>query len=217
MAAYDLEEQEQLSAIKAWWEQNGNLVTWLVIALAALVVGWQGWRWYQARQAVEAGALYGAAIQMRETRDTARLRQIAGELIDKHPSSVTAELAALLAARAELTGGDTKSATSKLEWAASKGADESLRDIARLRLATLQLDDKAYDAALKTLAAPPAAPFAARFEDLRGDALFAKGAVEEARAAYARALEAMASVKLAQGSPFRSAVETKLEALGGKR
>lgn len=215
MAAYDLEEQEQLSAIKAWWEKNGNLVTWAVVALATVVVGWQGWRLYQARQAAEAGALYGAMFQAASSKDSAKVRQLAGELVDKHAGSVNAELAAMLAAREDLNGGDAKSAMSKMEWAASKGSDEILRDVARLRLATMQLDQKAYDAALKTLEVAPATPFLARFEDLRGDVLYAKGAAEDARAAYKKAIDAAGKSQQAQASPFKAALETKLEALGG--
>ena len=215
MAAYDLEEQEQLSAIKAWWEKNGNGVSWAAFAVAAVILGWQAWRWYEAREAASAGALYSAMVQAVDVKDNAKIRQIAGELIDKHGKSVNAELAAILAARAELNSGDTKSAMSKMEWAATKGSDEVVRDLARLRLATMQLDEKSYDAALKTLETAPAAAFMARFEDLRGDVLFAKGSLEEAKGAYKKALEAVGKTQQAQGSPFKSTIETKLEALGG--
>ena len=59
MAAFDLEEQEQISQIKGWWEQYGTLVTGLAVAVALASVGWQGWQWYQGKQSAEASALYG--------------------------------------------------------------------------------------------------------------------------------------------------------------
>ncbi len=40
MAAYDLEEQEQLSAIKAWWEKNGNIIGGIVLVLAVALGGY---------------------------------------------------------------------------------------------------------------------------------------------------------------------------------
>ncbi|MDP5241004.1 tetratricopeptide repeat protein [Uliginosibacterium sp. 31-16] len=215
MAAYDLEEQEQLSAIKAWWEKNGNRVTGAALALALVVAGTTGWRAYQARQAAESGAIYGAVAQADQSKDVAKLRVLTDEIISKHGDTAAAELAALLSAKAEIDSGDGKAARSRLEWAASKGADPLLRDLARLRLASVQLDEKDYAAALKTLEAAPAQAFTARFEDLRGDVLFAKGEQEAARDAYKKAADAIALQGGQQSAGFRSAVQTKLEALGG--
>ena len=49
MAVYDLEEQEQISELKAWWAQNGKWITTLAVVAALASVGWQGWQWYQNR------------------------------------------------------------------------------------------------------------------------------------------------------------------------
>jgi len=216
MAVYDLEEQEQLSAMKAWWEKNGNRVTGAVLALALVVAGVQGWRWYQARQTSEAGVIYSAVAQADQAKDVAKLRVLTDEIISKHADMPTAELAALLTAKAEIAAGNSKAAHSRLEWAASKGSDPLLRDLARLRLAGVQLDEKDYAAALKTLeAAPTGEAFSARFEDLRGDVLFAKGEQDAARDAYKKAAEAIAKQGSSSSAGFRSAVQTKLDALGG--
>ncbi|HJW56494.1 MAG TPA: tetratricopeptide repeat protein, partial [Burkholderiaceae bacterium] len=56
--AYDLEEQEQLASLKAWWNQFGNLVTWLLIIALAGYAAWTGWNYYQRTQSVQAGQLY---------------------------------------------------------------------------------------------------------------------------------------------------------------
>lgn len=215
MAAYDLEEQEQLSAMKAWWEKNGNLVTGAVLVFAIAVAGYQGWRWYQARQAADAGAMYAALTQAEQAKDMAKLRVLTDEIISKHGDTVVAELGAVLTAKAELDAGNAKAARSKLEWAATKGADPLLRDLARLRLASVLLDEKDFSAALKTLEAAPAPAFVARFEDLRGDLLFAKGDSAGAKSAYARALEGINKQAGQQSMGFRAAVQTKLDALGG--
>ena len=66
MAVYDLEEQEQISELKAWWAQYGNLVVTLAVVAALASVGWQAWNWYQNRNAGEAGALYYAVQQAAE-------------------------------------------------------------------------------------------------------------------------------------------------------
>jgi predicted negative regulator of RcsB-dependent stress response len=56
--ALDLEEQEQVEELKAWWKQHGNTITAVVVAVAVGFAGWQGWRWYQANQAAHASTLY---------------------------------------------------------------------------------------------------------------------------------------------------------------
>lgn len=215
MAAYDLEEQEQLSAIKAWWEKNGNRVTSVLLGVALVVAGAQGWRWYQARQAAEVGALFSVVLQAEQAQDAAKFRVLADELIDKHGNMAVAELTAMLAAKSALDAGDHKAAQGKLEWAVNNGVDPLLRDMARLRLASLLLQDKDFQAALKALEMAPAQAFVARFEDLRGDILFAQGEFEPSRAAYKKSLDAISQQADQQASSFRAVVQTKLDALGG--
>jgi predicted negative regulator of RcsB-dependent stress response len=214
MAAYDLEEQEQLSAIKAWWEKNGNIVTGAALALALVVAGVQGWRWYQGKQMAEAGGLYSAMSQAAMEQNASKVGVLADELLAKHGGSVSAELAALQAAQLALEAGDAKTARTRLEFAVASKADPLLREMARLRLAALQFDSKELDAALETLKTAPAEAFNARFDDLRGDILFAQGKRDEARAAYKAGVEA-ASKEGQQASNFRSMLQTKLDALGG--
>ena len=102
MAVYDLEEQEQISELKAWWAQYGNLVTTIAVIAALASVGWQGWQWYQNRNAAEAGALYFAVQQAAEQQQAQKTRDAAGRLIGEHPGSAYAQLGALLSAGAHL-------------------------------------------------------------------------------------------------------------------
>ncbi len=214
MAAYDLEEQEQLSAIKAWWEKNGNIIGGIVLVLAVAVAGVQGWRWYDNKQAAEAGAIYGALAQAAATKEAGKVAVLADELVKKHAGSTAAALGVMQAAQTAIEAGDTKTARSRYEWLVSSKADSLLIDLARLRLAALQLDAREFDAALATLQAAPEAGFAARYADLRGDILFAQGKKDDARAAYKLALDA-AKASNTQNPAFRSMLQTKLDALGG--
>ncbi|WP_018607104.1 YfgM family protein [Uliginosibacterium gangwonense] len=216
MAAYDLEEQEQLSAIKAWWEQNGNMVSWIVTVIAVCAAGWFGWQRYQLSQAAEAGVLYSAVLDSAEKSEAPKVRAAASDLVSKFPGKMSADLGVMFAGKSEADAGDTKSAILKLQWVVDNTKDAALRDMARLRLAAYQIDDKAFDAALKTLEAAPTEAFLPRVEDMRGDVYFAKGAVKESAAAYQRALDAYAKAPTGTfGAGFKGIVETKLEALGG--
>ena len=224
MAAYDLEEQEQLAEIKAWWKQYGNLVTGIVIAASIGVLAWQGWNWYQRNQAAQASAVYSVLQRAVLERDTQKTKVAAGELVEKFGSTVYAQLGALTAAKALYESGDLKSAQAQLNWVADNGKDE-IKDLGRLRLAAVLLDEKSYDEALKALSASHGAGFDGRFAELRGDVLTAQGKKAEAAAAYKLVL-----VKLDEGAkdgktknslqaqevnaPYREMVQQKLDSLG---
>jgi predicted negative regulator of RcsB-dependent stress response len=222
MAAYDLEEQEQLDELKTWWKMYGNLVTTAVTIAAVAALAWQGWNWWQRQQAAQASALYVGVQEASANSDAKRAREIAGELIDKFSSTAYAGMAALLSAKAQIQGGDLKTAQVQLTWAAEHAKDDGIRDLARLRLAAVLLDQKAYDDALKQLAAEPTVPFAPRFNEAKGDILAAQGKkTGEARAAYDAALGKLdAAIK--EGGPtaavsgaYREVLQAKRDALGG--
>ena len=122
MAVYDLEEQEQISELKAWWAQYGNFVLTLAVLAALASVGWQAWNWYQNRNAGEAGALYYAVQQAVEKNEPQRAREAAGRLVGEHGGSVGAQLGALLSATMQFEAGDLVNARAQLEWAADKGS-----------------------------------------------------------------------------------------------
>ena len=71
MAVYDLEEQEKLDDLKAWWQQWGNLVTGVVVAVALGILAVQGWRWWQGEQAEQASVLYTAVDAAAKANDVA--------------------------------------------------------------------------------------------------------------------------------------------------
>lgn len=211
MAVYDLEEQEQIENLKAWWKQHGTLIAWVVAGLAVLILAWQGWSWYQNRQAAEAGALFAALQQAVSKGEAQKARTLAGELTEKYAGTAYAPMGALMAARQSFDAGDTKTARTQLAWVVSHAKGE-LRDIARLRLAAVLLDEQAYDEALKELANAPLPAFAAAYAELKGDVLVAQGKSGEARAAYQAALDAMG--KADAPAPGLTLLRQKLEALG---
>lgn len=212
MAHYDLEEQEQIDTLKTWWKMYGNLVTGVVVAGSLAVIGWQGWNWYQRSQAAQASAIYGVLEQAVAARDAQKVKAAAGELAEKFGGTTYAALGALVAARQSFEAGDLKTARAQLTWAAENGEDE-IRDLARLRLASVLLDEKAYDEALKQLETAHAAAFAARFLELKGDVLVAAGKKPEARAAYQAALD-KGEVREGRGGAGRELLRQKLDSLG---
>lgn len=211
MATYDLDEQERLDELKAWWKRWGNLA---MIGLAVLIAAAAGWRYWQNRtvtQSLEAAAVYDKLARSAATNDVKAAREAGAMLIDKYKDTAYAPRAALLLARLNVGAKDVKSAQAQLEWAASNSKEPAIRDLARLRLAAVQLDQKQYDAALKTLAARHSDAFGPRFDDLKGDVLVAQGKPVDARAAYQAALGRMSA-----DNPYRNVVELKLDGVGGE-
>lgn len=211
--ALDVEEEERVAELKAWWRQHGTVVLSVVVAAMLSLGGWQGWRIYQQNQSVNAGALFESLLRAANANDTKAVRDASGALIESYPRSMYSSMGALTSARFYFDRSDLKSAKVQLGWVIENTGSEEFRDLARLRLATLLLDEKAFDEALKLLDARPAAAFDAQYAALRGDILVEKKQVPEARAAYQLAIEKSAN----DSSAFRETVRMRLDALGGRR
>ncbi len=210
MSAYDLEEQEQLAALKAWWQENGSLVITAVSAVLIALAAWQGWNYYQRDQAVQASGLYDAAQKAARAGDLKRVKESAGAVIEGYPRTTYAAMAALVSAKAHFQSGDLKTAHAQLAWVVENAQDEGLQDIARLRLASVMLDEKAYDDALKVLDAKHGIAFDALFLAAKADVLVAQGKTDDARGAYKAALD-----KAATGDAgLRGSIQLRLDALG---
>jgi predicted negative regulator of RcsB-dependent stress response len=208
MSTYDLEEQEQLAALKAWWKEHGGGVTLGAILVAGAVAAWNGWGWYQRSQAAQAAALYDTLQKAARANDLKATRDTAGSILENYPRSAYAPLAALVSAKVQFQAGDLKTARAQLQWVVEHAKSDEIRSIASLRLASVLLDDKEPEAALKALEAKPHPGFEAPYAAQRGDILMVQGKHEEARAAYKAALDK------AEPGALREALRLKLDALG---
>lgn len=218
MSAYDLEEQEKIDELKTWWKLHGAKVTAALVAASVLLVGWQGFQWWQRRQAQEAGALYWALQEALLQQDKKRVRMLAGELIDKYGGAAQAGLGALVAGKVLAEAGDLKSAQAQFGWAAEHARDRVMKDLARLRQSIVALDEGAFDEALRLLAEPPTPSLMPRYLEIRGDVLLAQGKKEEARKAYEQAIKAHAEALRAAGLPgdaYAEILAAKRQMLGG--
>ncbi len=206
----DLEEQEQLADFKAWWQKYGNLVVTAILAVALAYAGTVGWGWYQRSQAAEASGLYDALQKAASEKDTKKVRDAAGAILDQFPGTTFAPLAAMISAKVHFEAGDLKTARAQLQWVIDRVSQPELKSIARLRLVHVLVDDDAIDEAVKLLDNPPGGDFAAQFAALRGDILLVKGQKAEARAAYKTAIDKTDAKNSAQ----KERLQSKLDALG---
>jgi len=209
MATYDLEEQEKIDELKTWWNAYGTLVVIAVTTFVVAIAGTQGWNYYQKQQAEQVAVLYASLQKIEGGRDPKKIGDAANLVMEKFPSSGYASRAALISARASFDAGDVQNARSRLQWALDNTKEEELKDLVRLRLAGLLLDEKKHDAALQLLETKHGESFAGLYADLKGDVLTAAGKAAEARAAYQVALD-----KIGGKSAYRNLVQMKLDALG---
>jgi len=207
--AYDLEEQEQLDQLKHFWRQYGNPITWVLIAVLVAVAGWNLYQYWQRSQATQAAAMYDEVERIAVTGDVAKLERALGDMKDKFASTTYAQQAGLLAAKIYVDAGKLDAAKGALLWVAEKSSDEGYQAVARLRLASVLIETKAYDEALKQLAGNFPADFASLAADRRGDVYLAQGKKTEAVTEYLKAYKG-----LGEGSEYRRLIDVKLAALG---
>jgi len=210
MAVYDLEEQEKLDDLKAWWKQWGNTVLGVVIAVCLGLASVQGWRWWQTSRAEQAAVIYSAITAAVSANDVAKAKDAMAQLADRFGGTAYAPRGALLVAKTLFDAGDKDGAKAQLAYVIDRSSEDELKQIARLRLAEVQLDDKQYDDALRTLDAKTDDAFVPVYADLRGDILVAAGRTADARAAYETALG-----KFDANSQYRPYLQAKLDSVGG--
>lgn len=207
--AYDHEEEEQLASIKAWWNQYGSLITWLLIIVMAIYAGWSGWNYYQRNQSVQASLLYDALEKSIVAKDNVKVLRVAEDLQAKYGKTPYAQMSALAAAKSAFDANDMNVAKAQLVWAIDNGKDEEYKAIAKLRLSGLLLDIKSYDEALKLLGTSFPAQFSGLVADRKGDILVSQNKQDMARSSYELALQ-----KIEKNSPTRPLIQMKLDALG---
>jgi predicted negative regulator of RcsB-dependent stress response len=208
MATYDLEEQEKIDGLKSWWEVYGTLTIIIVATFIAGIFGTQAWKYYQKQQTDQAAELFVSLQEIGVGEDAKKIGDAARLLMEGFPSSGFASRAALISARASLDANDVQNARNQFQWLLVNSDEAELKDVARLRLAGLMLDEKKYDEALKLLESKHSEFFAGIYGDLKGDVLAAKGSIPEARAAYKMAMDRIDG----NGTHYKI-VQMKLDAL----
>jgi predicted negative regulator of RcsB-dependent stress response len=208
MAAYDLDEQEKLGDLKAWWSRYGNYITAAVTVVALAVAANQGWKYYTGKQAAEASTLYFALSDAAGKNETAKAKDAAAQLIEKFPNTGFAARGALLAAKVAFDANDLPGAKTQLDWVVANSKEIELASIARLRLAAVLLDQKQFDAAIAALDAKHSPSFEGLFLDMKGDIFNIQGKPSDAKTAYEAAL-----IKLDAKGSQKQYTQLKLDAV----
>ncbi len=206
--AYDLEEQEQLDEIKAWWKKNGKLVTNTVIAALLAYVAWQGYQYWQNKKVSEASGIYQSMVMLDEGK-VAEIKAQATKLMDGFSGTPYAGRAAVLLAKAEFASKDSKAAKADLQWAIDHAKEGAVQAIASLQLASILLEDKDYEGAHTVLDGKMDVGYIGLRDEMKGNVYLAQGKQAEAKKAFESALN-----NLDAGGAMYQATKLKLESLG---
>ena len=189
MVDVNLSEEEQVEALKKWWKENGrSVIAGLVIGLGG-VFGWKAWSQHQQEMVDQASVRFeqlGQSISSGATDSAVKQAEI---LINDFGDSPYAVFASLSLAKVRLDQDDAGGVQPRLRWAMENSSDPSLRQIARLRLARMMLNDGDLDGASGILAQAEDDHFRGEFAKLRGDLALAQGDEAAAREAYLEALD----------------------------
>ena len=205
----DLEEQEQLDELKHFWKRFGNLITWVLIVVLGAFAAWNGYQYWQRSQAAQASVMYDEVERAIQAGDISKIERSLADMKDRFGSTLYAQQAGLLGAKALYDKGNLDAARAALTGVANNASDEGYQAIAKLRLAGLLLEKKSYDEALQQLSGKFSKEFAALADDRRGDIFSAQGKKSEAKAEYQKAFKG-----LDERVEYRRLVEVKLNALG---
>lgn len=206
----DLEEQEQIDAIKHFWKQWGNLITWVLIAILGAYAAYNGWNYWQRSQAAQAALMHDELERSIQSGEIAHIERALADMQGKFGGTTYASQGSLEAAKALSEKGKHTEAKAALAWVAEKGTDDGLKAVARLRLASVLTGEKAYDEALKQLNASFPAEFVPLAADRRGDVLLLQGKRSEAALEFGKAYQGLEKT----GGEYRRLVGIKLNSLG---
>jgi predicted negative regulator of RcsB-dependent stress response len=179
-----LNEKEQWERLLAGLREQAPWMLAGVAVVAAAFGGWHLWQVHAEHRALEAAGLYSRALDAFTRNDLAGGVKIADRVVQEFSGSAYSDQVNLAAARVQAEAQQLDQAAARLQQVMQNTHDPALALVARLRLARVQLAQNKPDAAIKTLDAVPPGAFTARYAEVRGDALLAKGDRDGALAQY---------------------------------
>ncbi|MGH1537471.1 MAG: YfgM family protein [Gammaproteobacteria bacterium] len=188
MADYETEEQ-QVEALKEWWKQNGIAVIGGAVLGISALVGWRGWNWHLEKQAAEASDIFAIVQEAVNTNDTSVLQEKTNTLRESYASTPYAPLAVLHQAKNQIDKGENAAAEDSLRWVLSNSKQDTVQNVARIRLARLLLAENKIDEAQVMINNGMSDAYKSLVNEIRGDIFVAKGEIEQAKEAYDQAMQ----------------------------
>ena len=194
MEIYQTEEQ-QVEAIKGYWQQNGNVIIAGIALGFASFIGFNLYQDNKLEQEIAVSDSYQSLLELAQTTqqgadNTQAFSDAAEKFIADNGNSSYSSLTALALAKEAASHKDWSQAQKQLTLAIASAPSEGIKAIASLRLARVQVQLEQYSEALTTLKSPLPASFIAAIEEIKGDVYLQQGKKDLARNAYQAAIAA---------------------------
>ena len=184
--AYTIEEEQESSAIKAWWNENYKFIIVCFVIAFGGVFGWNYWQSHQIQKIHSASAEYEQVLFNYAKDPKAQVEQFS-QFIKNHEKTSYAVLALLDKAKIAVENNDFTLAEDALKQAMAQSTDDILSSITALRLASVQFQLGQFDPALDSLKLVKEQAWSGAKNILAGDIQLAKGDKEAAKASYQQA------------------------------
>ena len=193
------QDEEDIEALRRWWDENGKGLVAAVVLAVFGTVGWQQYQNYAADREAAASNLYAAMLAIRtEDGDFESLLELAAGLKADHSSSAYARFGALLLASVAVEQGDLAAAEAELRWALAAGDTGSdFGQLIQLRLARV-LAARGQDTEALAILGQGSRVYPVAFAQAEGDIYLAAGRESDALRAYRAGRDA--ALELGQAS-----------------
>ena len=187
MSVY-MTEEEQLEAIKKWWNKYSNIITVVLSVILLVFAGFKYWNWHHDKISAQASNAYERMMLAFANQDNQSVQSYANQLIKDYSKTVYADAARLTLAKLFVTDDNYPKARESLEYVANHSKMPALRQVAKIRIARLFAAEKAYDKALAELASIVDTAYMPVINELKGDIYTATGQYQKAIVAYKEAI-----------------------------
>ncbi len=184
-------EEEQVEALKKWWDENGKSLIVTVVVVLAGYFGWNSYQENQRSQGEAASSIYQQLVNKatkplaeQTEADKTELETVAAQLKAEYPASLYAKFAGLYMAKFAIEANNFDAAATELQLLVDAGEQSPVTYLAQVRLARVFIQQEKLDEALALVTTTPDVSFAAQYEETKGDVLFAKGELAAALSAY---------------------------------
>ena len=206
--ALDAAEEENIEALKKWWDENGKPLLFFAIFVIGGYGAWLLWQNSQATDAETASDLYEEVLSLAISepglpvteQESLRILELFDQLKVDYSGSVYALYGALFAAQQLVNANDLDAAEDSLQWVLDnqqnglfRQTDEGLILTTNLRLGRVILSKGESERALNLVNSIDPKAFEAGFAELRGDIYVTMGRIVDARDAYIAAQQAGSS------------------------
>ncbi len=202
-------EDEQVEALKKWWQENGKSAIFGVLLGLSAIFGWREWQDYETEMAASASNLYQQMVAAAREQKAEELIKVANEISANYESTAYSVFARLALARVAVENDDLDSAITDLRWALDKTSQESLRHVITLRLARVLIAQSKYDEARAIVNSQNQGEFALSYLELEADIFRKEDKISEARQSYEKAISLAKA-----GNLDSSMLDLKLDDLG---